>query len=63
MVSGCIHQIRKFDLDIDAVGVLIVRGHFDSSVMSGGEFGKGRDGLVSFVGGYERFGAVGLQGD
>jgi hypothetical protein len=31
--------------------------------MSGSEFGKGGDGLVPFVGGYERFEVVGLQGD
>ena len=53
----------KFDLDIDAVGVLIVVGHFDSGVVSRSEFGESGDGCDPVVGGDGKFEIVRLEGD
>ena len=58
-----IHQIRKLDLDVDAVGIRTAVGDFDSGIMSRREFSEGGDGRDPAVGRYESLEVVRLQGD
>ena len=55
-----IHEVREFDLDVDAVGVLIVISHFNSGIMSRSKFGEGGDWRDPLVGGDESLEIVGL---
>jgi len=58
-----VHQIRKLDLDLDAVGIGTIGSYLDSSVMPGGKFGESGGRLDPAVGGNKELEVVGLHGD
>jgi hypothetical protein len=61
--TSAIHQVRKLDLDVDAVGVRAGNGHRDTRVVFRREFGKGGNGGNRFFCGHENLEVVGFHGN